>query len=145
MAASAALRGVRSGSSNAFQLGAGGGSAGMAGPSVGGAGIMGFDGMQQNFQQGAGGGLGSLFGMNAMSSFGTGGMANSAANSFGGPVGFGQDMGNSSTNRALFEMGFPYQQYGSYGGVLSHNPQAVLMAQAALRGNPGGYLALPGK
>jgi hypothetical protein len=106
---------------------------------------MGFDGgMQQNFQQGAGG-LGALFGMNTMNSFAAGGMANSAGNSVGGTVGFGQDMGNSNANRALLEMGFPYQQYGSYAGVLGSNPQAMLMAQAALRGNPGAYLGFTGK
>jgi hypothetical protein len=109
---------------------------------------MGLDGgMQQNFQQGAGG-LGALFGMNSMGSYGAGGMSNSAGHSVGGSVGFGQDMGNSNANRALLEMGFPsYQQYGSYAGagLLGNNSQAMLMAQAALRGNPGAYLGLTGK
>lgn len=105
---------------------------------------MGFDGgMQQNYHQGAGG-LGALFGMNTMNAFGAGGGAsNPTGNSLGGAGGFGQDTGSS--NRALLEMGFPYQQYGSYTGVLGNNPQAMLMAQAALRGNPGTYLGLGGK
>lgn len=142
MAASAALRGVRSGPS-ALQFGVGVNSSagGMGG---GGAGLVGLDSsMQQSLQQGSGG-YGALFGMNTMNSFGVG-MSGSAGNSVGGAGGFGQEMGNSSANRALLEMGFPYQQYGSYAGVLGNNSQAMLMAQAALRGNPGAYLGLTGQ
>jgi len=109
---------------------------------AGGAGLM-DSSMQQSLQQG-GGGYGVLFGMNSMNTFGAG-IPGSAGNSASGTGGFGQEMNNSSANRDLLEMGFPYQQYSSYAGVLGNNSQAMLMAQAALRGNPGAYLGLSGE
>jgi hypothetical protein len=102
---------------------------------------------QQQYQQtqpGAAGGYGSIFGVNAMNPYMTGGSNN--PNNGANPGGFQQD---TNTNRALLEMGFPYQQYGGYplGNSLG-NSQAMLMAQA-LRGGPGPYhnqlLGLSGK
>lgn len=143
MAASAALRGVRSGP-NALQFGNAALTSGAGNMGSGGNGLAGLDGsMQQSLQQGGGGGYGALFGMNTMNSLGPG-VSGSSGNSVSGAGGLGQEMGNSSANRALLEMGFPYQQYGTYAGVLGNNSQAMLMAQAALRGNPGAYLGLSG-
>jgi hypothetical protein len=130
MMAASALRGVRGGPN--FPLGPGAGP-GISGNPAG----AGFDGgmaQQAQLQQGAGG-YGSLFAMNSMSAgspYGSG-----VAGASGNPAaagGFGQDMGNT-TNRALLEMGFPYQQYGGYP---LGNSQAMLMAQA-LRGAPASY------
>jgi hypothetical protein len=81
-------------------------------------------------QPGAAGGYGSIFGVNAMNSYMAGGSNNS--NNPTTPGTFQQD---SNANRALLEMGFPYQQYGGYP---LGNSQAMLMAQA-LRGGPGPY------
>ncbi len=100
--------------------------------------------MQQNLQQGAGGNYNAIFGMNSMNSYGTG-ASNSTGNSASGSSGFVQDTGNPNTNRALLEMSFPYQQYGSYAGMFGNNAQAMIMAQAALRGNPASYLGFTGQ
>lgn len=129
MMAASALRGVRGGPN--FPLGPGAGQ-GM-GNNPGGVGLDASAAQQQQLQQAqAGGGYGSLFGMNAMNPYGAG-VGNSAGNP-GAAGGYPQEMGNS-TNRALLEMGFPYQQYGGYP---LGNSQAMLMAQA-LRGAPGPY------
>lgn len=119
MMAASALRGVRGGPN--FPLGPGSG-AGMG---------MNNPGLDMHNAQ-AGGGYGSLFGMNAMGAYG--GVGNTGGAS-GGAGGFSNEMGNPN-NRALLEMGFPYQQYGGYPGL--GNSQAMLMAQA-LRGAPGAY------
>ena len=128
MMAASALRGVRGGPN--FPLGPG------VGQSMGNAGGIGLDtgaAQQQQLQQG---GYGTIFGMNAMAGMAPYGaaVANNGAPPSGGAAGFPQEMG-TTTNRALLEMGFPYQQYGSYP---LGNSQAMLMAQA-LRGNPAPY------
>lgn len=123
MMAASALRGVR-GTTN-YSIGPGQTS------------TLGFDGgvSQQHFQQAsASGGYGQFFGMNgvnAMNPYGTGVTNNGGAPVTPGP--FPQEMGNT-TNRALLEMGFPYQQYNGY----PLGNQAMLMAQA-LRGAPSTY------
>jgi len=155
MAASAALRGVRSSGPGMLQLGGGGGggsgngggAGGLGGGFGNGGGLMGLDlgGLQQNLQQGTGGSLGALLGNNPMASIGGGlsnGLSNSNSNSQQNPNGLGQgglgqDLGGpGGANRALLEMGLPFQQYGS---LLGNNSQAMLMAQAAAL-RPGSFL-----
>lgn len=143
MAASVALRGVRAGPGT-FHFGTGTAAPVASNAGIGGFAVMASDGsMQQNTQQGASASYNGLFGMNSMHSYGTG-ISNSTTNSFSGTSNFVQDIGNPNTNRSLLEMGFPYQPYGTYGGMFGNNAQAMLMAQAALRSNPGAYLGFTG-
>lgn len=139
MAASMALRGVRSGPS-AFQF-----SVGAPPPTSSHMGVM--DGglsasvnsIQQNHQQGVGGNYSALFGMPTINNYGNA-ASNFPGNSVTSTNNFSQDIGSSNTNRSLMDIGFPYQEYGSYHGIFGNNSQAMLMAQAALRSNPGAYL-----
>lgn len=135
MAASAALRGVRTGP-NFFS----GGSSAFA--------ASGFDASPQ---QGPGT-LGLLYGMGSgvnggISQFAGGSSAVQPAVNVNG-LGFGADLSGALAGRPLLDIGFPYQSYGAYGGgALGSSQAAVLMAQtAALRGTQStAYLGFPGK
>mmetsp|Transcript_122837 Transcript_122837/g.352803 ORF Transcript_122837/g.352803 Transcript_122837/m.352803 type:complete len:268 (+) Transcript_122837:530-1333(+) len=139
MAASMALRGVRSGPS-AFQFSVGAPTATSSHMGVIDGGLSASGGsIQQNHQQSVGGSYNTLFGMTGMNSFGNG-ASNFPNNSVVSTNNFAQEIGNSNNNRSLMDIGFPYQEYGSYHGIFGNNPQAMLMAQAALRSNPSSYI-----
>lgn len=134
MAASAALRGVRSGPAS-FQIGTvSGAPVGSIGNQAG----LSFDaGIQQpQFHQGPGS-YSALFGLSHINGMnGYGGMSASCSNQTS-VTGINQDLGNTGGNRSILDMTFPYQSYSGYSATLG-NPQTMLMAQAA-------YLGLAGK
>ena len=144
MAASMALRGVRSGPS-AFQFSVGAPTSTSSHMGVMDSGVSASGGsVQQNHQQGVGGNYNTLFGMSTMNNYGSG-ASNFPGNSVTSANNFTQEIGSSNSNRSLMDIGFPYQDYGSYHGIFGNNSQAMLMAQAALRSNPGAYLGYNGE
>ena len=156
MAASAALRGVKSaGPNNLFHFGGSGTQGGAFG--VGGGSLMGigmdFGGLQTFHQNGGGSNNTSPLLSSNICSHG-GGIHNSSGNSTNHGVGlfgcgvFGQE--NSSHTGALPEIGLPMQQYASYNGVLcGANSVQTNMLMQAFRGSsvrgPRGEISDVGK
>ena len=141
MAASMALRGVRSGPS-AFQFNVGAPTSTSGHMGVLDAGLSASGGsVQQSHHHGVGGSYNTLFGISTMNNYGSA-ASNFPSNSVTNTNNFAQEIGNA---RSLMDIGFPYQEYGSYHGIFGNNSQAMLMAQAALRSNPGAYLGYNGE
>ena len=131
MAASAALRGVRSG------------------PSVYGGGLPNTTAFDTSPQQSPGAStLGLLYGAvnPGLGQFATVPQGNQAPPHLNSLV-YPTDRGAGAfANRSLLDVGFPYQQIGTYNGGPLVTPQAVLMAQNSLRApSTSAYLGFPGR